>query len=179
MLFMGEEFGAATPFLFFCDFGPELATAVTEGRRKEFARFARFSSRDAQAAIPDPNARETFLRSKLDWSMPAVGAHARWLVHYRGLLALRHRAIVPLLAGAPGGSGRYTTCGDGAVVVEWTLGRQRRLEIRLNLSGREAQAPRPPEGEALHCEPRGCAEAFAAGRLPPAAAACYLTGAAA
>jgi 1,4-alpha-glucan branching enzyme len=174
---MGEEFGAATPFLFFCDFGPELATAVTEGRRKEFARFARFSSRDAQAAIPDPNARETFLRSKLDWSMLAVGAHARWLVHYRELLALRQRAVAPLLAGMSGGSGRYTTCGEGAVVVEWTLARRRRLEIRLNLSGREARAPRPPEGEALYCEPRDCAGAFAAGRLPPAAAACYLAGA--
>jgi 1,4-alpha-glucan branching enzyme len=39
LLFMGEEFGADTPFLFFCDFGPELAAAVTQGRRREFARF--------------------------------------------------------------------------------------------------------------------------------------------
>jgi malto-oligosyltrehalose trehalohydrolase len=174
MLFMGEEFGAGTPFLFFCDFGPDLATAVTEGRRKEFARFARFSSPEAQAAIPDPNAGETFLRSKLDWSMLAVGAHARWLVHYRDLLALRRRAIAPLLAGAPGGQGRYTTCGEAALVAEWTLGRQSRLEIRLNLSEREARAPGPPAGELLYCEPRDSAAAFAEGRLPAAAAACYI-----
>jgi maltooligosyltrehalose trehalohydrolase len=174
LLFMGEEFGATTPFLFFCDFGPDLATAVTEGRRKEFARFARFSSPEAQAAIPDPNAADTYARSKLDWSCLAGAKHSRWLAYYRELLALRRDAIVPLLAGAPGGYGRHAACGEGAVVVEWTLGRKSRLEIRLNLSEREARAPRPPEGEALYCEPRDAAAAFAAGRLPAAAAACYL-----
>ena len=175
MLFMGEEFGAATPFLFFCDFGPDLAAAVTEGRRKEFARFARFSSKEAQAGIPDPGARETFLGSKLDWSVVTGGAHARWLEYYRELLSLRRRAIAPLLAGAPGGHGRYTKCGAAAVVVEWLLGRHARLEVRLNLSDHEARAPSPPEGAPLCCEPRSSAEAFAAGRLPATAAACYLT----
>src|SRR3989304_3199811 len=55
LLFMGEEFAASTPFLFFCDFGPDFAAAVTRGRRQEFARFERFSDPSAQAAIPDPN----------------------------------------------------------------------------------------------------------------------------
>jgi maltooligosyltrehalose trehalohydrolase len=175
LIFMGEEFGAATPFLFFCDFGPDLAAAVTNGRRKEFARFARFASAEAQAAIPDPNAPETYARSKLDWSCLAAGAHARWLALYRALLALRRDAIVPLLAGAPGGSGRYTVCGEGALVAGWTLGRGSRMEIRLNLSEQETAAPSPPPGAALHCEPGDAAAAFAAGRLPAAAAACYLT----
>jgi maltooligosyltrehalose trehalohydrolase len=176
LLFMGEEFGAATPFLFFCDFGPDLATAVTEGRRKEFARFARFASPEAQAAIPDPNAPGTFARSKLDWSCLDHGKHSRWLGYYRELLALRREAIVPLLAGAPGGYGRHAACGERAVVVEWTLGRRSRLEIRLNLSERETKAPRPPKRGPLllYCEPRDAADAFAAGLLPAAAAACYL-----
>ena len=69
LLFMGEEFGAATPFLFFCDFGPQLAAAVTAGRRREFARFARFSDAQAQAQIPDPNDVHTFESSKLDWAL--------------------------------------------------------------------------------------------------------------
>ncbi|MGH7717073.1 MAG: malto-oligosyltrehalose trehalohydrolase, partial [Vulcanimicrobiaceae bacterium] len=30
MLFMGEEWGSSSPFLFFCDFDPELATLVTQ-----------------------------------------------------------------------------------------------------------------------------------------------------
>ena len=67
MLFMGEEFGATTPFRFFCDFSGELGKAVTQGRRREFARFARFADPAAQSTIPDPNAEETFLASKLDW----------------------------------------------------------------------------------------------------------------
>jgi malto-oligosyltrehalose trehalohydrolase len=175
LLFMGEEFGAATPFLFFCDFGPDLATAVTEGRRKEFARFARFASAEAQAAIPDPSAPDTFARSKLDWSSLGEAAHARWLAFYGGLLALRRDAIVPLLAGAPGGHGRHVACGAGALVVEWALDRGSRLEIRLNLSDREAVAPHPPAGELLRCEPEDAASGFAAGRLPAAAAACYLS----
>src|SRR5207302_10354828 len=56
LLFMGEEMGARTPFQFFCDFGPDLAKAVTEGRRNEFAGFARFSDPTVRERIPDPNA---------------------------------------------------------------------------------------------------------------------------
>ncbi len=67
MLFMGEEWGAGTPFLYFCDFAGDLARAVTEGRRNEFGRFARFADAQARAAIPDPNALDTFQRSRLDW----------------------------------------------------------------------------------------------------------------
>ena len=64
---MGEEHAAPVPFLYFCDFGPELAAAVTAGRRREFARFERFSDPASRAAIPDPNDPETFRRSRLDW----------------------------------------------------------------------------------------------------------------
>lgn len=51
MLFMGEEYAAATPFPYFCDFGPELAAAVSQGRRDEFGRFAAFADEAARAAI--------------------------------------------------------------------------------------------------------------------------------
>src|SRR5207237_8177781 len=46
MLFMGEEFAAATPFLFFCDFGAELADKITLGRQQEFRSFERFGGTD-------------------------------------------------------------------------------------------------------------------------------------
>ncbi|HSK97647.1 MAG TPA: malto-oligosyltrehalose trehalohydrolase, partial [Euzebyales bacterium] len=63
MLFMGEEYGATTPFLFFSSHPePELAVAVREGRREEFAAFTAFD-RDE---IPDPQAMETFAASVLD-----------------------------------------------------------------------------------------------------------------
>jgi len=55
LLFMGQEMAADDPFLFFCDFGADLADAVTQGRRREFARFAQFADDAAQRSIPDPN----------------------------------------------------------------------------------------------------------------------------
>ncbi len=67
MLFMGEEFGASTPFLFFCDFHGELAEAVRAGRCREFEQFERFRGDQSQTEIPDPNALSTFERSKLAW----------------------------------------------------------------------------------------------------------------
>ncbi|WP_306286175.1 malto-oligosyltrehalose trehalohydrolase [Sphingomonas sp. Ant20] len=65
LLFMGDETGSETPFLFFTDFHDELADAVRDGRRREFAKFAAFADESARAAIPDPNARATFERRLL------------------------------------------------------------------------------------------------------------------
>ena len=85
MLFMGEEFAAAQPFLFFCDFGPNLAQAVIDGRRLEFARFDRFADPATRVRIPDPNAEVTFTASVLDWSALERAPHDRWLALYRRL----------------------------------------------------------------------------------------------
>ncbi|WP_000297847.1 hypothetical protein, partial [Bacillus cereus] len=72
LLFMGEEVGARSPFLFFTDFHDELADAVREGRRHEFKGFAAFSSRDARNRIPDPNAFDTFNMARI---MPGEDAN--------------------------------------------------------------------------------------------------------
>jgi maltooligosyltrehalose trehalohydrolase len=64
MLFMGEEFAAASPFLYFCDFAPQLAVAVVSGRRREFSRF---TALPGALEVPDPNAVSTFEASKLNW----------------------------------------------------------------------------------------------------------------
>ena len=85
MLFMGEEWGASTPFLFFTSHPePELGRATAEGRKAEFAEHGW----DADA-VPDPQDPATFTRSKLDWSEREQGDHARVLGVYRALLALR------------------------------------------------------------------------------------------
>ena len=171
---MGEEFGAATPFLFFCDFGPELAQAVTAGRRREFARFARFSDPAAQAAIPDPNAADTFARSKLDWASTQRAPHARWLELYRDLLALRRERIVPRLSGMGGSAGRFQVLGEGALEVHWRLGDGSGLALYLNLAGAPAALPERPAATLLCCEPASGAKELASGRIPPFTAACYL-----
>ena len=85
MLFMGEEWGAGTPWQFFTDHtDPELADAVRRGRRREFAAHGW-----AEADIPDPQDPATRARSCLDWSEPEREPHARLLDWYRTLIALR------------------------------------------------------------------------------------------
>jgi maltooligosyltrehalose trehalohydrolase len=121
LLFMGEEFGAATPFLYFCDFEGDLASAVTEGRRKEFAGFTHFTDWSAIARIPDPNAESTFRASKLDWGSVTQPPHSEWLAYYRQLIALRRARIVPLIEQMQAGRHRaqiVRTCG---LTVDWAL----------------------------------------------------------
>jgi len=85
MLFMGEEWGARTPWQFFTDHtNPEIARLTAEGRRGEFASHG-WDADD----VPDPQDPATFASSKLDWSEPATAPHDRLLGWYRDLLALR------------------------------------------------------------------------------------------
>ncbi|MGH2531886.1 MAG: malto-oligosyltrehalose trehalohydrolase, partial [Thermomicrobiales bacterium] len=66
LLFMGQEFAASTPFLFFTDHTPEMGRLITEGRRQEFSGFRAFADAEMRDAIPDPRAESSFLASKLD-----------------------------------------------------------------------------------------------------------------
>ncbi len=85
MLFMGEEWGADTPWQYFTDhIEPWLAKAVAEGRKAEFAQHGW-----AAADVPDPQDQATFLRSKLDWSQPGREPYEGLLAWYRELIALR------------------------------------------------------------------------------------------
>jgi maltooligosyltrehalose trehalohydrolase len=85
MLFAGEEFAASTPFQYFTDFQEkELGRLVSEGRRREFLAFGW-----TPEEIPDPQAPETFLRSKLRWDEMSQGNHAEMLEWYRRLIKLR------------------------------------------------------------------------------------------
>ena len=132
MLFMGEEFAASTPFLYFCDFGPPLGQAVADGRRAEFGGFAAFASEAARAAIPDPNAETTFHASKLRWEEIAQSPHRQWLADIRDLLTRRQEHLVPLLH-SPCKAGTYECDGDtlrvcwsfdqgnGLPLVSWQL----------------------------------------------------------
>ena len=166
MLFMGEEFATEQPFLFFCDFGPELAQAVTDGRRREFARFARFADPATRERIPDPGAEATFAASVLDWAAIDRPPHAARLALYRRLLGVRQHHITPRLAGMPGGQAGYTLTGERALTVHWRLGDGSRLALAANLADQATElAPQP--GQVLYLSD-GLDEAqHAAGRLPP------------
>ena len=131
MLFMGEEWGATTPFQFFSSHPePELAKATTEGRIGEFARMGW----DA-AVVPNPQDVETFNRSKLDWSELDKPEHARLLEIYRELIALRRREAditTPWLDA----STVDVSAEDGTLVI--TRGS---LVVAVNFSSDERQLP--------------------------------------
>jgi maltooligosyltrehalose trehalohydrolase len=85
MLFMGEEFGASTPWQFFTSHPEEwLAEATAKGRLKEFEQMGW-----DPALVPNPQDPETFRRSKLKWDEVHDGDHARLLELYRALANLR------------------------------------------------------------------------------------------
>lgn len=166
LLFMGEEFAANTPFLFFCDFHGELAAAVTNGRRNEFARFSKFSSADVRSSIPDPNSEQTFLRSKVDWDSLQVDSHADWLRFYRKLLALRQRVIVPRL-----GTTREIQCEvenyKRQLSINWSFEDGAQLELRANLGPDSNLKVPKPSGTPFYSSSVESAETIMRDTLPP------------
>jgi maltooligosyltrehalose trehalohydrolase len=94
LLFMGQEWAAATPFLFFTDHQDELGRRITEGRRAEFGGFSAFADQSRREAIPDPQSPATFARSRLVWSETECAPHRGALRLHQRLLALRAGAAV-------------------------------------------------------------------------------------
>jgi malto-oligosyltrehalose trehalohydrolase len=166
LLFMGEEFAAPSPFLYFCDFSGELAQAVTEGRRREFSGFARFADPASRDAIPDPNAEATFARCTLDWSVLDWPPHARSLSLHKFLLALRQKEIVPRLEGMSGGA-RVVRLGAHALRVQWALGDRTCLELTANLGPADTRSVVPSTGRLLFAMPPLVDNERAEGKLPP------------
>lgn len=91
MLFMGQEWAASSPFLYFTHHKPELGRLISEGRRQEFAGFSAFRDPATLKSIPDPQAEETFLASKLNWAEANEAAKAQVLALYTECLHLRQR----------------------------------------------------------------------------------------
>lgn len=150
LLFMGEELGANTPFLFFCDFEPELAAKAREGRRAEFARFAQFSSEKAQATIPDPSSKETFLKSKLDWLSLENPSNREWLDLYRALLACRRNNVVPRINQIQPGKSNYKKLGTSAISVAWPLKGNAKLALLANFGPDQLPVSRFPAGSLIY-----------------------------
>ena len=172
LLFMGEEWDTQAPFPFFCDFGSELAAAVRNGRRREFARFPEFSAPEARERIPDPNDPATFAQAVLDWSELTQAQHARALAFHCELLALRRQAIAPRL---PVRDSRAKPLTEQALRVDWRLSDGAALGLLANLG----DAPVPlfggmPAGELLCASEAGLGERLRYGELPAWSVAWYL-----
>jgi malto-oligosyltrehalose trehalohydrolase len=149
MLFMGEEWASVRPFQFFCDFEGELAQAVRDGRRREFAKFPAFAAPNVRDRIPNPNDAATFQRSKLDWSEVERDGHADHLHYCRELLAVRRRELMPRLGGANVKSTRYDTT-DGLLRVSWRLADNAALTLLANLRADSSAPVVGPRGRMLH-----------------------------
>jgi maltooligosyltrehalose trehalohydrolase len=161
LIFMGEEQASVSPFLFFTDHNPDLAIAVREGRRREFANFSKFSDPERLATIPDPNAVDTFERSK-PAAHPAYAGKRERL--YRQLLALRHTEIVPRLDGARAIDA--SAVGPAAVLARWRMGDGSLLILACNLGATTAQIPQQKD-KLLFASSEAAGRAAVAGVLEP------------
>jgi maltooligosyltrehalose trehalohydrolase len=126
LLFMGQEWAASTPFLYFTDHEPELGRAVSEGRRKEFAAFPEFAEPAKRELIPDPQAAETFRASQLRWSERELPEHRETLELYRAALALRRTDEVLKQSGR---TELLAHASDAVLVVERWHGNERRALV--------------------------------------------------
>jgi 1,4-alpha-glucan branching enzyme len=174
LLFMGEEWAAREPFPFFCDFEPDLARKVTEGRRGEFARFDRFRDETARLLIPDPAAGATFESARLDWDALRAPEHAEWLALYRALLATRAREISPCVAGASAGT--CTAASDGLLAVRWDLEDGSSLHLTANLRDAPRTRVDLPSGRLLYATSEHLGDALTGSALPAWAVVWTLAG---
>jgi maltooligosyltrehalose trehalohydrolase len=141
MMFMGEEWGESRPFLYFTDHHDELGRLVTEGRRREFARFAAFTDPAARESIPDPNAASTFAAS-----IPRV-ADNTWTALYAECLKLRHERIVKLMPGCV--SSGAAALSAHAVRAAWRMNDGSLLTVATNFDATPAPCEMV-EGELLY-----------------------------
>lgn len=112
LLFMGQEWGASSPFLFFTDHDEVLGRAVREGRRNEFRDFAAFRDAAVRDHIPDPQSEASFTRSRLEWREREREPHASLLRLYRATLAVRRERGLGRLE-----RGEYRVTGEGGELV--------------------------------------------------------------
>jgi malto-oligosyltrehalose trehalohydrolase len=139
LLFMGEEWGASTPFPFFCDLaGDDLREAVRSGRRQSMTGAPGLEG--DEAAIPDPLAAETVASARLDWTEVHRAPHRDVLDHTRRLLAVRFAEIVPRLPRIRG-AGLCRNLAPGAFTVNWALDGGKLLHLAANLSPRPLSKP--------------------------------------
>jgi malto-oligosyltrehalose trehalohydrolase len=178
LLFMGEEWGSKIPFYYFCDFEGELAKAVVEGRRREFATFPEFADPSAQARIPDPNDYQTYVSSKLDWPNAESVEGRTWLDHIRSLLRLRTREIMPRLGRLAGQSGSVRILGASGLHAQWLLGDGCALNVVAQLGSETGYGFKAPDGELIWASGPNVGPALIGGSMPAWSVAWYLRRAA-
>lgn len=132
LMFMGQEFTASAPFLFFCDFRGDLAQAVKEGRERDYRR--RGFLTEAAEELVDPNDLAAFMRSKLSWIDLDIDTHREFMQLTKKLLNIRAKKIVPRIPHIVVRGGSYSCTRAGFIKVEWKLKYGESLVLQANLS---------------------------------------------
>jgi maltooligosyltrehalose trehalohydrolase len=147
LLFMGEEWLASQPFMYFSDI-QDLAREIRESRVKEFADTPGIHDRD----LPDPMAEQTFEACKLVWEERNRPEASDLLGLYRKLLEIRRAEIIPRLVGITGDSSEYELIGDKAFKVSWTLADGSVLTLYANMSAESLEGIEVGTGRHLWLE---------------------------
>ncbi|KMQ80352.1 Malto-oligosyltrehalose trehalohydrolase [Candidatus Burkholderia pumila] len=176
LLFMEEQYGSKQPFLFFTDYHDELADAVREGRRKEFAKFSAFTDEKRRAQIPDPNSVKTFemSSSRIDETKQDEEDRLDWLRFYRSALTVRAKLIAPRLKDAKALGAQVI--GDKAVVARWKLGNSETLGIALNLDDKPVALKNQPQGKVVFETPSRAQDGALKGEFGAHAFVAWITG---
>ena len=168
MIFMGEEEATTSPFLYFTDHTGDLAVAVREGRRREFAGFKGFAAGEGTDTIPDPNELATFDRSRLIPDAERGPARHRL---YRELLRIRHEALIPRLEGAR--SLGASSVEPSTVVARWRMGDGATLVLASNLGKEPAQIEKM-QGDLLYESRAGAADEARGGQIAGAITVAFM-----
>ena len=164
MLFMGEEWGATTPFCFFSDI-KELGNAIRRSRAEELKDFPLAQTH----RHIDPMSESAFLGCKLDWNERTSPEAAEMLTLYNDLLQARATALTPRLVGVEGNSGSAEILGQRAFQVRWKLADGAHLHLAANLGAT------PQTGEWRDIVPLWCEGTFSEDALGPYTVLYWLT----
>ncbi|MFM0227290.1 malto-oligosyltrehalose trehalohydrolase [Paraburkholderia dipogonis] len=187
LLFMDEEYGSTQPFLFFTDYSGDLADAVREGRRREFARFSSFTDEKRRAQIPDPNDVKTFAASSppVPHEAPKHDADEAkdrldWMHFYKSALAVRAKLITPRLQHSKSCGVTVLTAANGgdanALIARWKLCDGETLSVALNLSKENVACAEIPAGKVIFETPPRVREQIDVKVLPPYTFVAWMTG---
>jgi len=180
LLFMGEEWGASTPFHYFCDLDPQFGKLVAEGRRNDFQAFAAFKDPRKKDKIPDPCSERTFLDSVLNWGERQEEHHRSWLTFHKELIDIRTKVLIPKLKDIEPG-GKYRVSREGAVYARWQFKDESTLKLLANLSddSNDIKFILKDQGDHLHenkvvFELNDCAKEIQEGHMPPWSVAWFM-----
>ena len=181
LLFMDEEHGSKQPFQFFADYTGELADAVREGRRREFASFGAFADPARRAQIPDPNDPATFAASSPPSEEETQDPERlEWMHFHKSALTVRNRLLVPRLKHASADHATVLVDDAGrdtaALIARWRLADGETLSIALNLGRDDVALSQPPDGTVVFETPPRARDRIDEQVLPRYTCIAWMTG---